>query len=709
MEKKILINKAKAMGQLRVACVEGKKLYLLEIEQSDHEQKVDKICNGEVISIEPSLEAAFVNFGAERNGFLPLKEIAPEYYQNKALAIDPNQHVSIKDTLFIGQKVLVQINKEERGTKGAALSTYITLAGRYIVLAANNPKAGGISKRIENNDREELRATLRNLKIPTGMGVIARTAAIGKSLEELQWDLDVLVNLWHSIKDASKAHGAPHPIHHESDVVIRTIRDHLRSDIAEIIIDDQASYEKAKAYIERICPEFNDKVKFYQKTTPLFSYYQIESQIEAALQRKVRLPAGGEIVIDRSEALTTIDVNSAQATKGIDIEETALNTNLEAVDEIAIQLRIRDLGGLFIIDFIDMEREESKRKIEDRMHEAFKTDRARVQIGRLSRFGLLEMSRQRLRPALNEASQIICPRCHGQGTIRNIQSQALSVIHLLEEKSTRENPRQIRLQAPIALATYLINEHRNIINNIEQTNNINIIIIPNPHFESPQFEIECVGKAKQKSNNELKSYELIKTPEMQFEQKSKKSRADKLKPAVTDTLPKTPAPSPKTRKHAKKPGIFKRLINYLFGTKPKIQAAKKPHKRQSYKRRRQQPRYKQTRQSGSYRRSRRSGSHKKSREEQRSSKRNDSIQKISSAKSATHKKQDQNKTKKYETNVSRDIATTAAAATKEVKQQQVTSKAASYDTKRKFPKTTTNEQPQDMVQIETKRDNKQKE
>ena len=600
--KRILISRTHE--QLRVVCVDGQKLDDLEIEHADQEHKVARICNGEIVSIQPSLAAAFVDFGSKRNGFLPLKEIAPEYFSDATKK--KHGHPNIKDVLFEGQKVLVQVNKEERGSKGAALSTYISLAGCYLVLMPNNPKAGGISRRIEGEEREELRKVLNQLKIPKDMGVIIRTGGIGKSLEELQWDLDVLVNLWEAINTASKAHGAPYLIHQESDMAIRAVRDHLRPDVAEILIDDKETYEKVHAYIERIRPAFIDRVKFYDKPVSLFSSYQIEKQIELAFKRSVRLPSGGEIVIDRTEALISIDVNSAQATKGEHIEDTALNTNLEASVEIAKQLRIRDLGGLFVIDFIDMDFPENNRKVENCMRDALKYDRARTQTGYISRFGLLEMSRQRLRPSLNEANQITCPRCHGQGTIRNIKSLALSIIHLIEEKASKEKCNQVHAQVPINVATYLVNEHRQSIDKIEKMHSVNIIVIPNPYMEPPQYEIECpTSRGKTGTGQKTLSYELAKPPAISYETEPTKQQIKRQEPAVKDVLPKTSAPISK-RKKKKTDGIIKRLFGFLF--KKDKKGKPQTYKRKPYDRRaqsgRKQPHWKQQPRHG-YQRSRR--------------------------------------------------------------------------------------------------------
>ena len=560
---KILMSKSNDL--LRVARTDGKILLDLEIELAEREQRVDSICNGEVISIEPSLEAAFINFGAKRNGFLPLKEIAPEYYPNGKYSRD----LSIKDILFIGQKILVQVTKEERGTKGAALTTYISLAGCYLVLMPNNPKAGGVSRRIEGDEREELKNILSTLKIPESMGAIIRTAGMGRSTEELQWDLDVLLNLWESIKSASKSYGAPYLIHQESDVAIRAVRDHLRPDIDEILIDNKEVYDRVLAYVERIRPHFIDRVKFYTDSVPVFSRYALEKQIETAFQREVRLPSGGQIVIDHTEALIAIDVNSAQSTKGGYIEETALNTNLEAADEIARQLRIRDLGGLIVIDFIDMEREDNIRQVEDRMRDVLKTDRARVQLAHISRFGLLEMSRQRLRPALNEANLMICPRCHGQGSIRNIRSLAISILHLIEEKAVQPNVTQIRVQVPVDLGTYLLNELKGPLSHIEKNYSASLLVIPNPYMETPQYNIECLSTTKL-TDVRADSYNLIKTPAVSYESPAAEMPiAEKaLKPAVTDIFPDAAAPI--VARKSKGNGWVTRLIKKLLGTKKTV-------------------------------------------------------------------------------------------------------------------------------------------
>lgn len=483
--KRMLIN-ATQQEELRVALVDGQKLYDLDIESPGHEQKKANIYKGTITRVEPSLEAAFVDYGADRHGFLPLKEIAKTYFPSGyKLEGRPN----IKDVVKEGTQVIVQVDKEERGQKGAALTTFISLAGSYLVLMPNNPRAGGISRRIEGSERTELKQALDQLELPDHMGLIVRTAGVGKSYEELKWDLGVLVNHWSNITKAAESRPAPFLIHQESNVIVRAIRDYLRRDIGEILIDKQAIYEKALSHIELVRPDFVNRVKLYKGDVPLFSHYQIESQIESAFQREVRLPSGGSIVIDPTEALTSIDINSARATKGGDIEETAFNTNLEAADEIARQLRLRDLGGLVVIDFIDMTPVKHQREVENRMKDAVKPDRARIQLGRISRFGLLEMSRQRLRPSLGESAYHVCPRCSGHGTVRGTESLALSVLRIIEEESIKDNTGQIEAQLPINVATYLLNEKRKAVHSVEKRHNVELLIIPNPNFETPNYEI----------------------------------------------------------------------------------------------------------------------------------------------------------------------------------------------------------------------------
>ncbi|MFB2699932.1 ribonuclease E [Aeromonas veronii] len=499
--KRMLIN-ATQEEELRVALVDGQQLYDLDIESPGHEQKKANIYKGKITRVEPSLEAAFVDYGAERHGFLPLKEIARNYFPS---GYSYQGRPNIKEVVREGQEVIVQIDKEERGTKGAALTTFISLAGSYLVLMPNNPRAGGISRRIEGDERTELKEALSGLTVPEGMGLIVRTAGVGKSPEELEWDLNVLLNHWDSIHKASQERVAPVLIHQESNVIVRAIRDYLRRDVGEILIDNPVIFERAKAHIELVRPDFLNRVKLYKGEVALFNHFQIESQIESAFQREVRLPSGGSIVIDPTEALTSIDINSSRATKGGDIEETALQTNLEAADEIARQLRLRDLGGLIVIDFIDMTPVRHQREVENRLREAVHQDRARIQLGRISRFGLLEMSRQRLRPSLNESSSHICPRCQGQGVIRDNESLALSILRLIEEEAMKDNTEQVHGQVPVDVAAYLLNEKRAAIASLEQRNDVRVYIIPNQHLETPHYE---VTRIRQNEIPEAASYEL---------------------------------------------------------------------------------------------------------------------------------------------------------------------------------------------------------
>ncbi len=542
--KRMLIN-ATQPEELRVAIVDGQKLFNLDIESPGREQKKANIYKGSITRVEPSLEAAFVDYGAERHGFLPLKEIARGYFSDEANK--PGSKVNIKDALSEGREVIVQIDKEERGNKGAALTTFVSLAGRYLVLMPNNPRAGGVSRRIEGNDRSELRDAMSQLEIPENMGLIVRTAGVGKSVEELQWDLNYLTQLWTAIEQSAAERKAPFLIYQESDVIIRSIRDHLRTDIGEIVVDDRKMYEKAEAFIRQVMPHNLRKLRLYEDEVPLFTRYQIESQIESAFQREVRLPSGGSIVIDHTEALTSIDINSARATKGADIEETALNTNLEAADEIARQLRLRDLGGLFVIDFIDMTPARNQRDVENRLRDAMKQDRARVQLGRISRFGLMEMSRQRLRPSLGESSQLVCPRCKGQGTIRGVESLALSILRILEEEAMKENTERILAELPVDVATFLLNEKRNAIQGIEQRQRVIVLLIPNPHLETPDFRIERIRtQDAERLADEQPSYQLVTRVEERPLDLARAAEAVRTEePAIKQTAPREPAPPPR--------------------------------------------------------------------------------------------------------------------------------------------------------------------
>ncbi|HDT5862734.1 TPA: ribonuclease E [Aeromonas hydrophila subsp. hydrophila] len=567
--KRMLIN-ATQEEELRVALVDGQQLYDLDIESPGHEQKKANIYKGKITRVEPSLEAAFVDYGAERHGFLPLKEIARNYFPS---GYSYQGRPNIKEVVREGQEVIVQIDKEERGTKGAALTTFISLAGSYLVLMPNNPRAGGISRRIEGDERTELKEALSGLTVPDGMGLIVRTAGVGKSPEELEWDLNVLLNHWDSIHKASQSRSAPVLIHQESNVIVRAIRDYLRRDVGEILIDNPVIFERAKAHIELVRPDFLNRVKLYKGEVALFNHFQIESQIESAFQREVRLPSGGSIVIDPTEALTSIDINSSRATKGGDIEETALQTNLEAADEIARQLRLRDLGGLIVIDFIDMTPVRHQREVENRLREAVHQDRARIQLGRISRFGLLEMSRQRLRPSLNESSSHICPRCQGQGVIRDNESLALSILRLIEEEAMKDNTEQVHGQVPVDVAAYLLNEKRASIASLEQRNDVRVYIIPNQHLETPHYE---VTRIRQNEIPEAASYELkteIAKPVYQPKQAQVIEREQPLLQGfVQAPQPAPAAPAPvvaPAAPAAPEAGLFGKLfkaISGLFGS-----------------------------------------------------------------------------------------------------------------------------------------------
>ncbi|MFZ4077444.1 MAG: Rne/Rng family ribonuclease, partial [Legionellaceae bacterium] len=501
---RMLIN-ATQPEEIRVAMTKNNHLYDLDIECSSEVKKKGNIYKAIITRVEPSLDAVFVEYGAKRQGFLSIKEIAPEYFIKQQTN---DEKIPTTSLVREKQEILIQVDKEERGTKGAALTTFITLAGGYLVLMPNSPRSGGISRRIEGDERDELKETLHSLVMTEDMGVIIRTAGVGKSQEELQADLDMLINQWNAIKQAAQHQLAPCLIHQEGDVIIRSIRDNLRKSIDEIIIDDQVVYIKAKQFIEQVKPDFLPNLKRYNSTIPLFNFYQIESQIESAYQREVMLPSGGALVIDRTEALVSIDINSAKATGGADIETTALNTNLEAADEIARQLRLRDLGGLVVIDFIDMSASKNQRDVENRLKEALKADRARIQVGRISRFGLLEMSRQRLRLSLGETAQEICPRCEGRGVVRNIQSRGLSIIRLVEEEALKEKVSEVQVQAPVEMATFLMNEKRDFLLNIEKRHHVRVVIIANPYMHCPQYQIVRVKEDNLSKNKKL-SYSLV--------------------------------------------------------------------------------------------------------------------------------------------------------------------------------------------------------
>ena len=549
--KRMLIN-ATHTEELRVAVVEGQRLYDLDIENRTWEQKKANIYKARITRIEPSLEAAFVDFGSSRHGFLPLKDISKKYF-----SASPNKssgRPGIKDLIKEGMDIIVQVDKDERGNKGAALTTNFSLAGRYLVLMPNNPRAGGISRRIEGDEREEVRETLAKLDIPDGMGVIVRTAGLGRSQTELQWDLNYLVQLSEAIDKAASEKAAPFLIYQESDVIIRAIRDCLRDDIGEILLDTDESYQQAREFIEQVMPQYKSRVKLYESSVPLFNRYQIEGQIESAFQREVRLPSGGSLVIDPTEALVSIDINSAKATRGSDIEETALHTNLEASEEIARQLRLRDIGGLIVIDFIDMTSVRNQRTVETRMRDALQMDRARVQIGRISRFGLLEMSRQRLRPSLGETSGVVCPRCNGLGSIRDVESLSLSIIRLMEEEALKESSAQIRAILPLSVASYLLNEKRNVLTELEQRNDIRIVVVPSASMDTPHFSVERIRSQDEDDNAEA-SYRIS-------------TDADKAEPAFKETRPATTqkavVQSLSPRTHPQNGGFISRVLDTLF-------------------------------------------------------------------------------------------------------------------------------------------------
>jgi ribonuclease E len=568
----MLIN-ATQEEELRVALVDGQRLYDLDIENRTRIQKKANLYKGKITRVEPSLEAAFVDFGAERHGFLPLKEISKQYHSKNAKS---GERASMRELIPEGTEVVVQVEKEERGNKGAALTTYVSLAGRYLVLMPNNPKAGGISRRIEGDDRSELRDALRTLQIPDGMGLIVRTAGVGKDPEELQWDLNYLLALWQSIQDASEGKPAPFLIYQESNVIIRMIRDYLRKDIGEVLFDTVESYEEALSFIKQVMPQYENRIKLYEDKLPLFNRYQIETQIESAFEREVKLPSGGSVVIDPTEALISIDINSSRATRGADIEETALNTNLEAADEIARQLRLRDMGGLVVIDFIDMTSNRNQRDVENRMKDALEPDRARVQVGRISRFGLLEMSRQRLRPSLGETSAIVCPRCSGQGSIRDVESLALSILRIIQEEANKQKCHQVKANVPLVVSSYLVNEKRNVLAEIEEQSKTKVYINPVPELLTPHYEIVGI-------NQNAESYEVDATsePEPSVNIKPPVQEAAAVeKPSVSTIPQRTPPPKPV------KKGFFAKLFSGLFGEASKPVVEEKPAQRPSQNRNR---------------------------------------------------------------------------------------------------------------------------
>ena len=568
--KRMLVN-ATQEEELRVALVDGQRIYDLDVEIPSREQKKANVYKGRITRVEPSLEACFVDYGAERHGFLPLKEVSKEFFKGPAAS---GGRFNIREVLEEGQEVIVQVEKEERGNKGAALTTFISLAGRFLVLMPNNARAGGVSRRIEGEDREQLREALDQVQIPDGMGAIVRTAGVGRSAEELQWDLDNLKEVWNAISQAAEGRPAPFLIYQESKAIIRALRDYLNDDIGEIFVDSQEVFSEAQQYMQRFMPAGLRKLKFYEDSVPLFTRFQIENQIESAHSHKVHLPSGGSIVIDPTEALVAIDINSARATRGGDIETTACNTNLEAADEIARQLRLRDLGGLIVIDFIDMESQKNQRAVEDRLRDAVKQDRARIQIGRISRFGLLELSRQRLRPSIGESAGIACPRCSGMGMIRSVDSLALALLRLIGEEARKDRTVKVIAQLPVEVATYLMNEKREWLNNIEAKSAAQVVLVPNRYMETPAYEIRRVrdDEAGLPENSAI-SHEIPVAPLPIVDETAKRDERAAPAPAViTSAVPSIPPPptiAAETTIAAAPPveqiGIFVKVWRYFFG------------------------------------------------------------------------------------------------------------------------------------------------
>ncbi|MCE3286329.1 MAG: ribonuclease, partial [Steroidobacteraceae bacterium] len=539
----MLVN-ATQEEELRVALVDGQRIYDLDIEIPSRETKKANVYKGRITRVEPSLEAAFVDYGAERHGFLPLKEVSKLYFKEKQPGQDGAR--GIRDLIEEGQEIIVQVEKEERGNKGAALTTFISLAGRFLVLMPNNPRAGGVSRRIEGDDREQLREAMDSLQIADGMGAIVRTAGVGRSPEELQWDLNNLVDIWNAIQAASDSRPSPFLIYRESTAILRALRDYLADDIGEILVDKQEVFEEAREYMQRFMPNNLRRLKFYDDHVPLFTRYQIESQIESAYSHKVTLPSGGSIVIDHTEALVSIDINSARSTRGSDIETTAFNTNLEAADEIARQMRLRDVGGLIVIDFIDMESQKNQRAVEDRLRDAVKQDRARIQLGKISRFGLLELSRQRLRPSISESTNIVCPRCNGMGVIRSVESLALAVLRLIGEEARKDRTAKVIAQLPVDVATYLMNEKRDWLHDIESRSRVDIVLVPNRYLETPAYELRRVRDDEiGLPENSMISHQMAIEPKIDLDAiatAEEEKAPPPPQPAVTTIVPTTPAP-----------------------------------------------------------------------------------------------------------------------------------------------------------------------
>ena len=680
--KRMLIN-ATHSEELRVALVDGQRLYDLDIESGTREQKKANIYKGKVTRVEPSLEAAFVDFGSERHGFLPLKEISKEYFSAKP---ERGQRLNIKELVKEGQEVIVQVDKEERGNKGAALTTFISLAGRYLVLMPNNPRAGGISRRIEGDERTQLREAMSGLEIPKDMGVIVRTAGVGRSTEDLQWDLNYLMTIWSTIKSASDERDAPFLIYQESNVIIRAIRDYLRKDIGEVLIDNKDVQQDAVTFINQVMPHYANKIKLYDDAVPLFNRYQIETQIETAFQREVKLPSGGSIVIDPTEALVSIDINSARATKGQDIEETALMTNLEAADEIARQLRLRDMGGLIVIDFIDMLQSRNQREVENRLREALEMDRARVQIGRISRFGLLEMSRQRLRPSLGETSGIVCPRCSGHGTIRDTESLALSIMRLIQEEAFKERTSEVRAIVPISVGTYLTNEKRIQLSRIEKEQDVKILIIPNQYMETPKYEvIRMRDDHVAESRNETTIAMIPEAPMPEVVEATTPKSIVKTEAAVKSVIHATPAPTSAQSQEPVKQGFFAKIAAFFKGEEtvetpapqtntPKKSSSKESNNRNSGNKNRGNSRYDKNSRNDSRNDNRNNNKKntKSSRYEKNSEKNTDRSDKQSRYNKQENKqsKQDQKSTKDNRQNENNTNNTAAAATEGSEKKQQ---------------------------------------
>ena len=578
--KRMLVN-ATQEEELRVALVDGQRIYDLDIEIPSRETKKANVYKGRITRVEPSLEAAFVDYGAERHGFLPLKEISREYFKSQE---GGDGRPGIRELIQEGQELIVQVEKEERGNKGAALTTFVSLAGRFLVLMPNNPRAGGVSRRIEGDDRDQLREAMDSLQIPDGMGAIVRTAGVGRTADELQWDVNNLVDIWNAVKQASEGRPAPFLIYQESKAILRALRDYLSDDIGEILIDKQDIYAEAQDYMQRFMPSNLRKLKFYDDHVPVFTRYQIESQIESAYSHKVNLPSGGSIVIDHTEALVSIDINSARSTRGTDIETTAFNTNLEAADEIARQMRLRDVGGLIVIDFIDMESQKNQRAVEDRLRDAVKQDRARIQIGKISRFGLLELSRQRLRPSISETTNISCPRCNGMGVIRSVESLALAILRLIGEEARKDRTAKVIAQLPVDVATYLMNEKRDFLNNIESRSGIDVILVPNRYLETPAYELRRVrdDEADLPEFSAI-SHQMAVEPKIDLEAIAAEEKTPPPPvPAVTTVVPSTPAPPSAPEpvavpvaapvavavpQYGPRDGIFVRIWHWLFGDK----------------------------------------------------------------------------------------------------------------------------------------------